>query len=97
MLDIEDFQKIRKNVFEYQNSLHDIISDKNYLSDLKIVCANEKSSEVTKLLRTIIDELKEKLDINYLFTIYWLYYLQTYYYNFTENEEEVKSQIKEME
>lgn len=97
MLDIEDFQKIRKNVFEYQNRLHDIISDENYFSDLKIVCANEKSSEVTNLLRTIIDELKEKFDTNCLFTIYWLYYLQTYYYDFTENEEEVKSQIKEME
>ncbi|MBY8999289.1 MAG: hypothetical protein KGD64_00030 [Candidatus Heimdallarchaeota archaeon] len=80
MFDIKEFYKARKRLFENQNQIYTLSDLQDHLSDLDMVCANERSSEIADLLLTLIDVVKPFNDNQALFELYWQYFLQTYYY-----------------
>ncbi|MHA1202939.1 MAG: hypothetical protein ACTSQ4_10520 [Candidatus Heimdallarchaeaceae archaeon] len=80
MFNIEEFYKARERLFENQDNIHTLPDLKNYLSDLNIVCANERSSDLANLLSVFIELAKTFNDDNILFELYWEYFFQTYYF-----------------
>lgn len=80
MFDIKEFYKARKKLFENQNKIRTLSDLQDYLSDLDMVCANERSIEIADLLSSIIEVVKPLNDNLFLFELYWQYFLQTYYY-----------------
>jgi hypothetical protein len=80
MLDIGEFQKIRKRVFENKDKLHTLPDFNKYISDLEIICLNERSIALVELLKHVIKITKKKENEESLFKIYWLFFVQTYYY-----------------
>jgi tetratricopeptide (TPR) repeat protein len=80
MFDIKEFYKARKKLFENQNKIHTLSDLQDYLSDLDMVCANERSIEIADFLSSIIEVVKPLNDNLILFELYWQYFLQTYYY-----------------
>jgi len=80
MFDVKEFYKARKKLFENQNSIHTLSDLENYLSDLDLVCANERSSEITDLFLPLLELAKPFNNNQALFELNWQYFLQTYYY-----------------
>ena len=80
MFDIEEFYKARKRLFENQSNINSLSELQKYIFDLKLVCANERSTEIADLLSTLIEVAKPFKDNQVLFELYWQYFLQTYYY-----------------
>ena len=80
MFNIKEFYKARKRLFENQNNIHTLSDLENYLSDLDLVCANERSSEIADLLLPLLELAKPFNNNQALFELNWQYFQQTYYY-----------------
>ncbi|MCK4845430.1 MAG: hypothetical protein KAS95_07140, partial [Candidatus Heimdallarchaeota archaeon] len=80
MLDIEEFHKAKKRLLKYKNKISTVARLQKYVSDLELVCANEKSSELCFLLQRMTKTAEHLNNNNLLFRIYWQNYRQTYYY-----------------
>jgi tetratricopeptide (TPR) repeat protein len=80
MFNIKEFYKARERLFENQNNIHALPDLQDYLLDLDMVCANERSKEMADLLSALINIAKPLNDNQVLFELYWQYFLQTYYY-----------------
>ena len=80
MLNIEEFHKAKKRLLRDKNKISTVVKLQKYVSDLELVCANEKSSELCFLLQRITKTAEHLNNINLLFRVYWQNYLQTYYY-----------------
>ncbi|MBW2004608.1 MAG: hypothetical protein JRI72_08335 [Deltaproteobacteria bacterium] len=80
MFDIEEFYKARERLFKNQSNLHTLSELEEYLSDLDLVCANERSSEIAELLSPLLDEVKSFSENQAQFELNWQYFQQTYYY-----------------
>ena len=95
MLDIEEFQKKRKRIFDDRNSISSLSELKEYIQDLEIVSANEKSGEIENLVRNIITEIKEDVaDEDSLFKLYVILFMQIYY--FERNLRDSENLLKKM-
>ncbi len=80
MLDIGEFHKIRKKVFVNKDKIHTLSDLQEYYLDLEVICFNERSPELTELLKQTMEIAKQKKNDEILFKLCWLYFLQTYYY-----------------
>ncbi len=80
MLDIEEFNRKKQKLFETKDQINTQKELQNYLSDLKIVCTNEKSKDLVKLFQPLIDKAKKIGEEKSLFSLYWLYFRQIYYF-----------------
>ncbi|MHA1200482.1 MAG: hypothetical protein ACTSQF_14260 [Candidatus Heimdallarchaeaceae archaeon] len=78
MLDIDEFREKRTNIFNNRPNFQSIAYIKKNLEDLEILCANERSNEVIDLLEFILDSIEKKAENELLFSIYWMYFIQTY-------------------
>ena len=76
MLDIEEFERKRQNLFETKNQIFTQTDLENYFSDLKLVCSNESSSDLINLFPSIIKNAKKIGNDSILFKLYWLYFRQ---------------------
>ena len=80
MLDIEDFKRKRKRVFNDKDNVLNLAELKNYIQDLEIISDNEKSKEISNLIEELIPTVEEKIDETLLFKFYWLLFQQSYYF-----------------
>lgn len=94
MLDINDFDRAKQRLFKEINQIHTLPELKEYLLDLKFVCANERSLKLSKLLLRIINKTKKMENHCVLFELCWLYYLQTYFH--TQKLEQTEELLREM-
>jgi hypothetical protein len=95
MLDIEEFHKAKKRVFEKRNSLHDLSTLESYIEDLEIVCINERSSELAEILEELIKETESFTNLEMHFKLLLLYFQQIYHY--MQNLDKVKQIVEKME
>jgi len=97
MLDIEEFNRKKKRLFETKNQINTQKDLQEYFYDLKIVCLNERSSDIVKLFPQLIDKVKQIGNDNLLFSIYWLYFRQIYYFaQTTVQTEQLIQQMREI-
>lgn len=67
---------------------------REYIERLEFVCANERSSQLAQLLEEIIEKIKPFNDNCSLFTVYWEFFIQTYYY--VQKKEQTEYLIENM-
>ncbi|NPD89165.1 MAG: hypothetical protein HGN29_10600 [Asgard group archaeon] len=97
MLDIGEFQKIRKRVFVDKDKIHTLSDLHKYYLDLEIICFNERSTELAELLKHSMEIAEQKQNDETIFKIYWLYFLQTYsYVKEIKNSEKIVSSMEEI-
>ena len=70
MLDIEEFKRKRKNLFEKKDQIKTQKDLQEYFSDLELVCLNESSSDLINLFPSIIEKAKKVGNDDILFNIY---------------------------
>ncbi len=79
MLDIEDLQKIKEKLFENKDTLKTESDFYDYLTDLELICANERSSKLSNLILILMAKSNIIANEDLLFRLYWLYFRQTYF------------------
>ena len=94
MLDIEEYQKAKENLFKNKDTIETLSDFYDYLTDLEIVCTNERSSKLSNLLLSLIERSKELNDEELHFRLYWLYFRQIYF--FVSNIEKTKETLELM-
>ncbi len=97
MLDIVEYQRKKKKLLDIQKPVTSISELQEILTDLEYVCANERSSELVKLLEMLIETTKNVNDSQKLFRLYLLYFQQIYFYTeYSKKAEEVIIQMEKI-
>jgi len=94
LLDIEELQKMKKELFEKKDTIKKASDFHEYITNLEIICANERSSKLSNLLLLLIEKSKGIDDEDLLFQLYWLYFRQTYI--LISNLEKTRNTLEEM-
>ena len=88
MLDIEELQRKRKKIFDNRKNISSIVELKEYISDLEIVSANEKSDEIANLVEELISNIETIADRDSYFKLYLILFMQIYYFESKLHESE---------
>ncbi|OLS32530.1 MAG: hypothetical protein HeimAB125_07870 [Candidatus Heimdallarchaeota archaeon AB_125] len=96
MLDIEEFHKIRKELFENKDKVHNSTDIAEYIRKLEIISANEKSEEVLNIIKEIIQKTENKIDKHLLFKLNWFLFLQSYGFQKIEETEKILLKLSEI-
>ena len=94
MLDIEEFQKTKEKLFKNKDIIETLADFYGYITDLEIVCTNERSSKLSNLLLSLIERSKKFNDEVLHFRLHWLYFRQIYF--FIGNMEKTKETLEVM-
>ncbi|MHA1224644.1 MAG: hypothetical protein ACTSSG_14480 [Candidatus Heimdallarchaeaceae archaeon] len=78
MLNVEEFKKKKKRLLEKKNRTHLLSNIELYIPDIGLVCINERSLDLQKLLEFILDQEGNVLNNSIKFKLYWLLFLQSY-------------------
>jgi len=95
MLDIIEFQEAKKTIIKNKDSINSLSTLKEYVKSLFLVSRNERSSEISGIIAETIKKAEKFNEHNLLFSLYWEYYLQTYYY--VTNMKETKEILQKMQ
>ncbi|MHA1224313.1 MAG: hypothetical protein ACTSP3_13885 [Candidatus Heimdallarchaeaceae archaeon] len=80
MLNVEEFKKKKNRLLGKKNRAHLLSNIELYISDIELVCINERSLELLELLELILNRKENKLTNSIKFKLYWLLFLQSYFY-----------------
>lgn len=80
MFNIEEFYKARERLFRFQLNETSLLDFNKILGDIYLVCENERSSEISNLLLSLIEKMKLTNEKQFLFELYWHYFLQIYFF-----------------
>lgn len=94
MLDIDEFKRKKQRLFETKDQINTQKDLQEYFSDFELVCLNERSSDLVELFPLLIDNAIKIGNENLLFSLYWLYFRQIYY--FTQTAKQAETLIKQM-
>jgi len=96
MLDVEEFQRKRKRLFENSDKIANLAELKDYIKDLEIVSANEKSDEIANLVRDLIPNVDRTIiNQDSYFQLYNILFLQIY--SFIDNLKDCENLVDKME
>ncbi len=94
MLDIEEFKQAKERLLKNRNHLHNSSILKTHISDLELVCTNERTSILAEILSELVKKLDISVGFDIQFKLLFLYFQQIYHY--LENLEKVKQIVKKM-
>jgi tetratricopeptide (TPR) repeat protein len=97
MLDIEEFNRKKQKLFEKKDQINTQKDLQEYFSDLELVCLNESSSSLVELFPQLINKATKIGNDKLLFSFYWLYFRQIYYFAQTAKQaEKLMKQMREI-
>ncbi len=80
MLESEEFHNVRSRLFKNLNDINSQSKLDFFVKDLGIISANERSPDIVNLVRSAIEKAKSLSSDMQFFTLYWIYFQQTYHY-----------------
>jgi hypothetical protein len=94
MLESEEFHNVRSKLFKNLNNIDSPSQLDCFIQDLRIISANERSPDIVNLVRNAIEKAKSLSSDVQFFTLYWIYFQQTYHH--TQQIDQTKGLVAKM-